>query len=403
MQHEDLLNDTLLATRRALHAMPEVGLVLPATQAYLLERLEAAGIEYRVGDELSSIVAIVRGGAASSDTDAVLVRSDMDALPVAESTGLPFAADNGAMHACGHDLHMAVVLHAALETQRRRAELKGNALFVFQPGEEGHGGAQLMLREGVLHAFGQRPVAALGLHVLAHHLPLGAIVSRPGAVLAGSTLLDITITGRGGHGSAPHLARSPLVAAADLVSSTPALLPSRVSAFEPAVLSFGSLQTGTARNVIPDIAELGGVIRTFDDGTTVTVEQAVRDLAKATALTHDVHVDVRALRDTIPTKTEVSELQRLRQIAPGRVAELDQPLAISEDFSWFLREIPGVFLLIGATTGDPATSPSNHSANATFDESVLAPTARLVVDWVFGRLGIDATTHRSSEPATHTT
>ncbi|BBY65873.1 M20 metallopeptidase family protein [Mycolicibacterium helvum] len=382
----------IVTTRRELHAHPEVGLDLPWTQRYLLDRLEGAGIECAVGTGLTSIVAIVRGEAVKQDRarPSVLVRSDMDALPVQEETGLAWAATNGAMHACGHDCHMAIVLHAALEVHHRRQELAGDVLFFFQPGEEGHGGAQLALEEGLLDVLAARPVAALGLHVLAHHLELGQVVTREGAVLAGSTLIDVAFHGHGGHGSAPHLVRDPITATAAFVTASTGMLAMRVDPREHAVLTYGSMHAGVARNVIPDSAQVCGVIRGFSERSIDGVEELVRSNAEGVAITHGVTATVTARKDTIPTVTSGGELAKLRDIVGGTVGALAEPLAISEDFSWVLRAIPGVFLLIGATTGDPATSPSNHSAKATFDDSVLAPSADLVVAWVLGRLRMEA-------------
>jgi len=382
---------SIITTRRDLHTHPEVGLHLPWTQRYLLERLEDAGIECRLGRELSSIIAIVRGKAAAPGRPrpAVLVRSDMDALPLAEETGLDWAATNGAMHACGHDCHMAIVLHAALEVHSRRGEVTGDVIFFFQPGEEGHGGAQLALSEGLLDVLGTRPVAALGLHVLAHHLQCGEVVSREGAVLAGSTLVDVVFNGKGGHGSAPHLVRDPITAAAAFVTTSATMMSMRVSAREQAVLTYGSLNAGVARNVIPDNAEVGGVIRGFTEGSIDGVEELLRSTAMGVAMSHGVAASVNTRKDTVPTVTSGGELSRLREIADGTVGILDEPLAIAEDFSWILRAIPGVFLLVGAATGDPATSPSNHSSKATFDDGVLQPTADLVVRWVLGRLRME--------------
>lgn len=383
---------SIITTRHELHEHPEVGLALPWTQRYLLERLEAAGIECRLGSGLTSIIAIVRGPGPNDGASrpVVLVRSDMDALPVQEETGLPWAATNGAMHACGHDCHMAIVLHAALEVQKRRDELAGDVIFFFQPGEEGHGGAELALEEGVLDVLGTRPVAALGFHVLAHHLKCGEVVSRDGAVLAGSTLIDVDFHGRGGHGSAPHLARDPLSAAAAFVTNSAAMMSMRVDPRERAVLTYGTVSAGVARNIIPERAELRGVIRGFSESTIDEVEELARTGAEGVATSHGVTVTVDVRKDTVPTVTSGSELQKLRAIVGDGVGELDEPLAIAEDFSWILRQVPGVFLLVGASTGDPATSPSNHSANATYADSILAPTADLVVRWVLGRLDMEA-------------
>ncbi|WP_435084308.1 M20 metallopeptidase family protein [Gordonia hongkongensis] len=383
---------SIITTRHELHEHPEAGLHLPWTQRYLLGRLEAAGIECRLGRGLTSIIAIVRGPGPSDAVSrpVVLVRTDMDALPVQEETGLPWAATNGAMHACGHDCHMAIVLHAAFEVQQRREELAGDVIFFFQPGEEGHGGAELALKEGLLDVLGTRPVAALGFHVLAHHLQCGKVVSREGAVLAGSTLIDVDFHGRGGHGSAPHLARDPLAAAAAFVTTSATMMSMRMDPREHTVLTYGTVSAGVARNIIPEKAELRGVIRGFSESSIDEVEQLARTGAEGVATSHGVTVKVGVRKDTVPTVTSGSELANLRAIVGDAVGELDEPLAIAEDFSWILRQVPGVFLLVGASTGDPATSPSNHSAKATYDDSILAPTADLVVRWVLGRLDMAA-------------
>ena len=383
---------SIVTTRRDLHAHPEVGLVLPWTQSYLLERLQAAGVECRLGTGLSSIIAIVHGDVdvAGHSRPAILVRSDMDALPVPEETGLTWAATNGAMHACGHDCHMAIVLHAALELHDRRHEFCGDAIFFFQPGEEGHGGAQLALAEGLLDVLDDRPVAALGLHVLAHHLERGQVATREGAVLAGSTLVDVVFEGSGGHGSAPHLARDPITAASAFVGASATMMSMRVSPREHAVLTYGMINAGVARNVIADSAELRGVIRGFSETSIDHVLELVRITAAGVAMSHGVTATVNARKDTVPTLSSGAELALLRDICGEGVGDLPEPLAIAEDFSWILREVPGVFLLVGATTGDPATSPSNHSSRATFDDSVLQPSADLVVRWVLGRLRLAA-------------
>lgn len=382
---------SIIETRHELHGHPEVGLDLPWTQRYLVDRLEAAGIECRLGTRLSSVIAIVRGQAIGDDVarPAVLVRSDMDALPVQEETELPSASTNGSMHACGHDCHMAVVLHAALEVQNRRDELTGDVIFFFQPGEEGHGGAQLALEEGLLDVLGSRPVAALGFHVLAHHLERGRIVSREGAVLAGSTLIDVVFHGRGGHGSAPYLARDPLTAAAAFVTTSATMMSMRVDPRERTVLTYGTASAGVARNIIPEKAELSGVIRGFCESTIDEVEALARTAAEGVATSHGVTASVTVRKDTVPTITDGGELSKLRELVGDSVGELDEPLAIAEDFSWVLREVPGVFLLVGAATGDPSSSPSNHSSNATYDDSILQPTADLVVRWVLGRLDME--------------
>ncbi|AVM01154.1 amidohydrolase [Gordonia iterans] len=383
----------IVTLRHELHQIPEVGLHLPITQRYLLAVLDSEGIDYLTGESMTSVTIVIRGGAADrrATVPTVLVRSDMDALPVAEETNLPWASTNGAMHACGHDAHMAIVLAATVATHRARATLQGDAIFFFQPGEEGHGGAQLALAEGLLDVAGTRPIAALGLHVLSNLLDAGQLAGRPGPILSGSTLVDVNVSGRGGHGSTPHLTASPLAAAAAMVGAVGAVSAHSVSMFEPATVGFGALRSGEARNVVPDHAVLQGVIRTFDTDTDSHLRQCLERTVNGIAMAHDVEATVTYAQDTVPTESDPREFALLRGIARGRgiqLTELPQPIAISEDFSWILRAVPGVFVLIGAGRSD--SPESNHSPRATFSDDVLAPSADLVIAWVQDRLAAGA-------------
>jgi hippurate hydrolase len=380
--------EELIALRRRFHQVPEVGMDLPQTQALILETLAPHRFEITLGRELSSVTAIVRGDLVdrrSSDVATLLVRSDMDALPIREDTDLAWKSTNGAMHACGHDCHLAIVLAAALEVESRRSELAVDVVFFFQPGEEGWGGAQLALKEGLLDVAGTRPKAALGLHVLAHLLDPGEFASREGAVLAGSTLLDVTFTGIGGHGSSPELARNPILAAAAFVGAIGTAIHNGTSMFAPSVCTFGEFHAGAARNIIPETASLSGVVRSFSIDDEAIVSSLVHRVATGIASANGVTVDIAERRDTIPTMTDARELAKLDAVAHARgetIRRLDAPIAISEDFSWILDEVPGVFLLVGARTSVEANPPSNHSSRATFSDDILRPTAELIVDWV---------------------
>ena len=204
----------LTKLRHAIHAEPEVGLHLPMTQRKILDALEGLPLEITLGTALSSVTAVLRGGGGAGP--AVLLRADMDALPVAERTGLDYASTiDGTMHACGHDLHSAMLVGAARLLSACQADLPGSVVFMFQPGEEGHGGAAYMIEEGVLDAAGERADAAYALHVASAELPFGVFSSREGPMMAAAEALDITVTGRGGHGSQPHHAADPIPVACD--------------------------------------------------------------------------------------------------------------------------------------------------------------------------------------------
>jgi hippurate hydrolase len=381
--------------RRDLHKIPEVGLRLPETQAYVLRALDGLGLEVQTGSALSSVTAVLRGtaeahGRAEGPRPVVLLRSDMDALPVTERTGLEFASVNGATHACGHDLHMAMLLAGAVELAQRRDELHGDVVFAFQPGEENHGGAALMLDEGVLDAAGRRVDAALGLHVLSYALPGNQLALRRGPIMSGSTLVRLTFRGRGGHGSAPHLTNDPLLAAASYVTSVAAAVSRGIDMFEPSTLTFGTIRGGETYNIIPEEVELLGTLRTFSEAATTRARSIITSVAKAVADAHEVAAEVELVTDSVPTVNDDAEVAFAHDVAASAPVDaspvwLKNPISVSEDFSWFLREVPGVFALLGAQTGDGAPEP-NHSARALFDESVMSTGCRFMTEWAVQRL-----------------
>lgn len=387
------MTTTLRALRRELHGHSEVGLDLPRTQAILLRELDDLGLQIHTGQSLSSITAVLRAATPiEGPRPTVLMRSDMDALPVAEATGLSYAAAGTAMHACGHDLHMAALVGAARKLSARRDELRGDVVFMFQPGEEAWGGAKLMLDEGILDITGRRVDAALGMHVLSYDLPAGTFAFRPGVVLSGSNIITVRFLGRGGHGSAPHLAADPLPAAAQFVSATQIALSRGISMFEPVTLTFGILNAGTQHNVIVDAAEVGGTLRTFSvtaaDRAVAIVGDVARGLAAANGL--DVEIDIR--QDTIPIVCDDDETEFARSVAASVVGDehvrlLKQPYSISEDFCWVLDEVPGVFVMVGAQDS-PHDHAANHSPRAVFNDAILERAALFETAWAVERLAL---------------
>ncbi|MDO3402683.1 M20 family metallopeptidase [Mycolicibacterium neoaurum] len=381
--------------RRELHAGAEVGLQLPATQAILLRELDGLGLTVHVGAGLSSVIAVLSGtGSKSNGTrPTVLIRSDMDALPVTETTGLSFAAPGDTMHACGHDLHMAALVGAIRNLVARRDELHGDVVFMFQPGEEAWGGAQLMLAEGVLDITGTPVDAALGMHVLSYDLPLGTFAFRSGAVLSGSNIITVDFHGRGGHGSAPHLAADPVPAAAHFVSAVQLALSRGISMFEPVTLTFGILNAGTQHNVIADSAQVGGTLRTFSKDAAGQALRIIDDVAHGVAAANGMVADITIRQDTIPTVSDPAETAIARSVAASvlgeaRVRSLSQPYSISEDFCWILDRVPGVFVMVGAGGTQSANPPANHSPRATFDDSILDHIAAFETAWAIERLAL---------------
>jgi amidohydrolase len=366
----------LIELRRSIHAEPEIGLDLPRTQRKVLDALAGLPVDVSVGDNLSSVTAVLRGGRPGP---AVLLRADMDALPVTEQSGVEYASRlPGVMHACGHDLHTAMLAGAARLLAARRDELPGSVVFMFQPGEEGSGGARLMLEQGVLDVAGERPVAAYALHVASGLLPLGLVASRAGTLMAAADTLHVTVHGRGGHGSQPHHAADPVPVACEIVLALQTMVTRQFDVFDPVVLTVGSFHAGTADNVIPDEARLHATVRSFSPAARAAIQQAAPRLARDIATAHGLTVTADyedGYPVTVNTGDEVgfAEQTVADVLGPGRFVTAPNPIPGAEDFSYVLNEVPGAYLMLGAVPADadPLTAPFNHSAHAVFDDAAL--------------------------------
>ncbi len=381
----------LSALRRDLHRIPEIGLDLPKTQARLLEALAGLDLEVSTGTRLSSVTAVLRGARPGP---AVLLRGDMDALPVTEDTGEPFTSEHpGVMHACGHDLHVAGLVGAARLLLARRDKIAGSVVFMFQPGEEGPHGARVMIEEGVLDAAGDRVVAAYGVHVASGLFPSGQVTGRPGTLMAAADQVFVTVRGRGGHGSMPHLAADPVPVAAEMVLALQTAVTRQFDAHDPVVVSVGRIAAGTTDNVIPATAELAATVRTFSPASHAAVPERLARLFEHVAAAHGMTADVEYVRGYPVTVNDAAEVARVERVVgelagPGHYAELAQPLAGAEDFSYVLEQVPGAYVFVGATPAgsDPATAPYNHSAQARFDESALPLSAAVLAGLALDRL-----------------
>ena len=384
----------LTRLRRALHAEPEIGLDLPRTQRKVLDALEGLPLEITLGDGLSSVTAVLRGGKPGPE---VLLRGDMDALPVTERTGVSYASTvDGVMHACGHDLHTAMLAGAARLLSARQAEIAGDVIFMFQPGEEGPGGARIMVSEGVLDAAGERPVAAYALHGASRLLPFGLLASPPGTIMAAADTLHVTVHGRGGHGSQPHHAADPVPVACEIVLALQTMVTRQFDVFDPIVFTVGTFHAGTADNVIPDNADFVATVRSFSPQARAAVEKAAPRLARDIATAHGLTATAE-FRDGYPvTMNDADELtfavQTVNEVlGDGRYVAAPDPLTGSEDFSYVLDEVPGAFLMLGACTPDidPFTAPFNHSAEAVFDDAVLPDGTALYAELALRRLAAE--------------
>ena len=365
------------ALRHALHRTPEIGLRLPRTQSLVLEALAPLGLEVSTGAALDSVVAVLHGGRPGP---AVLLRGDMDALPVTEATGEPFTSENvGVMHACGHDLHTAGLVGAARLLAARRDELPGSVVFMFQPGEEGDGGAELMISEGVLDAAGERVVAGYGLHVRASILADGVVASRPGPLLAAADRFRVTVHGRGGHGSTPQHAADPVPVAAEIVLALQSVVTRTFDVFDPVVVTVGVIQAGTANNIIGDDALLDATVRTLSAANRSAAQERIRRVVDGIAAAHGMTATFEWIPGYPVTVNHAPEVTRLAGLVTAmydeaRYVEEEQPVLGAEDFSYVLERVPGAFFWVGATPPglDPATAPYNHSAGARFSDDALA-------------------------------
>ena len=379
--------------RHAIHAEPEIGLELPKTQAKVLQALDGLPLEISTGDKLSSVTAVLRGNGGGRS---VLLRGDMDALPVLEATGLPFQSRHeGVMHACGHDLHTAMLTGAAKLLTDHRAELNGDVIFMFQPGEEGYAGAKYMIEEGVLDAAGARPLAAYALHVSANTLPLGTFSVKPGPMLAAADILRVTVHGRGGHASKPDLALDPIPAACEMVTALQTLVTRRFNVFDPVVITVGSFHAGTADNIIPDDATFLATCRSYSRESRGRLREETVRLVRDIAAGHGLTVDAEYADEYPVTVNDADEAAFAAEAAAelfsdSRIQHAEHPITGAEDFSFVAEQVPGAFLMYGACPPDrePATAPDNHSALAMFDDSVLPDGATLLAELALRRLAL---------------
>lgn len=370
------LQPRTVALRRAVHRHPEVGLRLPTTRAALLRALEGLPLRVTSGAGLDSVVAVLDGARPGPS---VLLRADMDALPLTERTGLAFASEApGAMHACGHDTHVAMLASAARLLCDRRDALAGHVILMFQPGEEGHDGARRMIEEGVLRATGVHPLSAFALHITATARS-GVVSCRPGPMMASSDTFSVRVLGRGGHGAMPHEAVDPVPPAAAMVGALQTMLTRRVSATEPAVLTVSRITAGTTTNVIPSEATLEGTIRTLSEQTRELVARELRRVCEHVGAAHGCRVEV-TLRAGYPVTVNDDRIGAhvialaAAALGPRHAEQMPKPLMGAEDFAHVLRAVPGALAFLGACPPgvDPADAAPNHSDQVVFDESAMA-------------------------------
>jgi len=358
--------------RRRIHRNPELGLVLPDTQRAVLEALEGLGLEVATGGATSAVVATVRGVRPGRT---LLLRADMDALPMEEQSGLEFASQHaGRMHACGHDAHVAMLAGAARLLARRRAELAGTVKLLFQPGEEGFAGARVLIEEGLLERE-PRVDAAFAIHVDST-LPVGRVALRPGPILAAGDVLSIDVSGRGGHASMPHLAADPIPVACEIVSALQSFVTRRINAFDPVVITVSRIQAGTTSNVIPASASLLGTIRCVSEATRTAAHEGVRRVAAGVAAAHGLEAKVHIIPGYPVTVNDAGFAGFASGVAgdllgAGGVIEMPAPVMGAEDFSYVLERVPGALVFLGARPAGAEPAPL-HSNRMVIDEDAMA-------------------------------
>ena len=382
---EDVLDDAgalledAVALRRRIHEHPELGLELPATQAAVLDALDALPLTVTTGTTSSSVVAVLDG---DDPGPTVLLRGDMDALPMPEDTGLEYTSRvDGAMHACGHDAHVAMLVGAARLLTARRGSLTGRVALMFQPGEEGHDGARHMLDEGLLAtaSAGAEPVTmAFAIHQ-APTIPSGVITSRASSLMASADTFLITVRGRGGHASMPHHTTDPIPIACEMVGAFQAMVTRRVDVFDPAVVTVARIRAGTTSNVIPETAELFGTVRTVSEkareAVLADVERVARDLASAHGATAEISIvpgypvtvnDGDAARFALDTASAL--------LGERRAIEMPTPVMGAEDWSYVLQQVPGAMAFLGTRPKGvkPHETAPNHSNRMVLDEDAMA-------------------------------
>ena len=364
------IKEETIQLRRDFHRHPELGFEEVRTSGIVAERLKVLGLEVTTGIGKTGVVGLLRGKA---ETPVLLLRFDMDALPITEDTGVDYASEEpGKMHACGHDSHTAVGLSVAKILTSMRDQLPGTIKFVFQPAEEGDGGAALMVKEGVLE--NPKPDYSMGMHVW-NEKPVGWYALTPGPSMAGAQVFTIKLTGKGGHGAAPHNTIDPVVAMAQIVTALQTISSRNINPLDSAVVSVCEVSAGTAFNIIPQEAILKGTIRSFKPEVTEEVIKRFYDIVNNVAAAMGCIADITMEQVTFP----VINHPELVNLMTGVVRGLDPTAKIdhqhqtmgSEDFSFMMHDIPGCFIMIGSANPEKGLVFGHHHPKFNIDEACL--------------------------------
>ncbi|MCB0150759.1 MAG: amidohydrolase, partial [Caldilineaceae bacterium] len=370
----DALQPKLVAWRRDFHMHPELGFEEVRTAGIVADHLRGLGLEVSTGVGKTGVVAMVEPDAVAENAPTVMLRFDMDALPILEANDVPYRSTvDGVMHACGHDGHTAVGMGVAQVLTGIRNDLPGRVKLVFQPAEEGLGGAQAMIADGALE--GPKPAAAFGLHLWSR-MPLDQIVVQEGPLMAGADKIHLVVHGVGGHGAMPHETVDAVVVASEIVLAWQTIVSRTVSPTEPAVVTVGSFHAGSAANVIAGRAELSGSIRSFSIETRDLLVRRLREIAEGICAAHNARCEFTFTAGVLPTINSAAGAALMRDVAASLVGAEQvgtiTPAMVGEDMSEFLMRAPGCYVLVGANDPDGPLNSPHHSPTFDFDERMLS-------------------------------
>lgn len=368
------LQPQLVAWRRDFHMHPELGFQEVRTAGVVADHLRSLGLEIATGIGKTGVVALVEPDSLPAEAPTVMLRFDMDALPIEEENDAPYRSQTpGVMHACGHDGHTAIGMGVAQVLAQHRNELAGRVKLVFQPAEEGLGGALAMIADGALDS--PRPTASFGLHLWSR-LPLDQIVVQPGPLMAGADKVTLVVEGVGGHGAVPHETIDAIVVASQIVVAWQTIVARSVDPMTPAVITVGSFHAGSAANVIAERAELACSIRSFDLETRDFLVRRMREVAEGVCAAHGARCLLTFTAGVLPTVNSETGAELVRNVAaalfgPEKLAAM-KPMMVGEDMSEFLARAPGCFVLVGAADPDGPPNSPHHSPTFDFNERMLS-------------------------------
>lgn len=388
---QSLQND-LVALRRRFHQIPELGEDLPETQALLCAELDAMGIPYKKNTLDSGVVALIEGGKPGK---VVALRADMDGLPIAEATGLPFASRHeGRMHACGHDTHITMLLGAAKVLNEHKADLKGTVKLIFQTGEETCTGSQIMLKEGVME--NPHVDAVFGMHIgtiIDPNIPAGTVIVTPGCCMASYDHFVLHVTGKGCHGSTPEKGVDPIVVASNIVLALEEIIAREVPSTKAAVVTIGRIHGGIAYNAIPGEVEIEGTTRALEEEVRQYLGKRIGEIAAGIAASYRAECKYEMIWGAAPVVND-DEMAKLAAGAAvkvlggdGVVTSISAPNMGGEDFAFYLRERPGAFMFLSSSNHEKHTDGPHHNPHFDVDEDVFWKGSAVFVSIVEDYLG----------------